>query len=658
MAEVTKRKDGPLWWQKPVHETASTVRATIDSYDTVQHSRKQRWLRNIRLYEGRAVTDLNPASWYTENAYAGAEGCGYKTYRVNMSRSLVSTAMAKIAGKQRPKAAFCATDADWSVKRKAKKKERFCEAAMLARQGGYHDAYQVGQRAFRDLLVGDGGVLKFWPDKSARRVAIERLLPWQVSTDPNESVNGMPLNFFHRYAYDRFKLVDRFPRFEAEIMTAPSPSEQYPLSRGYQSDATRDLSRMVQVDEAWRVAISKNTPGRRGLCVGNVDLTEGEDWTRPFPPLEFMVWEPWMVGMWGTSLVDIVAPICDELNASYERWASAEKLGSNMIGFYQENTVEKADMQANDSVIWIPVNQAATLMPSIHAPETQGQASQAWFMTQERLAHDVSGVSKQSSSAQREPGIPSASGQQYINALGEERFAIPWQVYEQVMSVGAARQILACVEEIADDGEDVTVYLAAGGILEELKWNDVADYDLPDEAIQVQAVSGLVNTAAQRVDLAERLFGLGILSQDGFLRVIQAKDIDSELTRNNQQSALIERYIEQWLDATKETEESGEFEYDPPIKWMNLEEAIVQVGRAYMQAKLDGAPDFNQRFFLLYLGSLDEEISKREKAKADLAAASLGKPVVAPGAGGPVAAPSAPGLPAPGGAPMNGQVMQ
>jgi hypothetical protein len=215
-----------------------------------------------------------------------------------------------------------------------------------------------------------------------------------------------------------------------------------------------------------------------------------------------------------------------------------------------------------------------------------------------------------------------------------------------VMSVGSARQILACVRDIAEDGKDVKVYFAAGEVLEELSMKELGEFDFPDEAIQVYAVSGMVNTPADRLDLAERLFTMQVISQDAFLRIIQAKDIDSELERTNQQSALIEKYIESWLDATPEAQQSGKFRFRGPIKWMAKEEAILQVGRAYLKAEMDGCPDFNLKFFINYMQALDELIQREEAQKAQLAGAARGSnaaaQAVAPmAAGGPAPAPAA-----------------
>ncbi len=52
---------------------------------------------------------------------------------------------------------------------------------------------------------------------------------------------------------------------------------------------------------------------------------------------------------------------------------------------------------------------------------------------------------------------------------------------------------------------------------------------------------------------------------------------------------------------------------------MNLEEAIIQVGRAAMQAELDECPDYNMRFFLDFLKLADKELQKRAAAQSTLA---------------------------------------
>lgn len=628
-----------LWWQKKGDDRAKCLRDVVDSLSPHQTARRKRILRSLQLYEGRAIASLSPKAYYTDTVWSTDD---YHTYRVNLARALVGTAVAKVACKQKPKAQFCVSDGDWTVKRKAKKKERFVEAIMLSRQGMAGDAYQVGVDAFADACIADVGILKFAPDYQTRRVTVERVLPWEILVDPDEARNGNPQNFFHVYGADRFKLAAKFPKYRDAIMGAEAVPDNY-IAGGQAAHASSKDGRLVRVDEGWRLAIDDDTPGAHCISVGGRDLTGGEEWTRPFPPLEFMVWERWRIGVYGTSLVEIAAPIVEELNASFERWARAEKLGSNVILDAEEGQYDESKLASNETFS-IVYRKAGTPAVNIHIPETMGQASQNWMQILKGLGYEIPGVSQQASSGNKPEDVTAAIAMRTIENLASERFALQWQQYERVMSVGAARQILACVKDIAEDGEDVTVYFAAGGTLEELSMKELGEFDFPDEAIQVYAVSGMVNTPADRLDLAERLFTMQVISQDAFLRIIQAKDIDSELERTNQQSALVEKYIEKWLDATPEAEASGKFRYRGPIKWMAKEEAILQVGRAYLKAEMDECPDYNLKFFINYMQELDELIQREEAQKAQLAGAARGSnaanQAVAPMAGGSAPAPA------------------
>lgn len=617
-----------LWHQCSPQDRAKAVVGTVDSYSSEQEQRRKRILRNLRLYEGRPLSELTPRAYYNSDAYTCADDI---PYRINLARALVATAAAKIAGKQRPKAQFAATEADWSIKRKAKKKERFVEAAMLARQGNHHDAYAVGLMAFRDACIADVGVLKFWADKAGRRVAIDRVLPWELIVDPNEARSGMPLNYFHDYGYDRFKLLERFKDVkgaEEAIMTAPAISDNYAGAMG--KDSIRDKARQVRVVEAWRMALSDDKPGCHSLCVGNFDLTQGEQWTRQFPPFELILWEPWMMGCLGTSLVDVAAPICEELNAAFQRWAQAEQLGSNMYGVCEEGSISEDSLESNEPVIWLKVKPGTQVMPNLTAPNTMGPASIEWMGKLQSLGYEIPGVSQMAATGQKAPGVDAAVAMRTIENIGSERFAIQWQAYERVMAIGATRQILACVKELEEEGDGVVMRFPAGNVLQELKSSDFNDYDVPDEAIQVYAVSGLVNTPADRLDLAEKLFTMGILSKEGFKRVIQYKDVDQELSTENEQSALLDKYIERWLDAEEpKKSKRGQMVKKPitvpvSMKWMNLEEAIIQVGRAAMRAELDEAPDYNMKFFLDFLGLCSKELDKRAAAQAQLAGTAGG----------------------------------
>lgn len=628
-----------LWWQKETDEVAGAVVGTCDSLERIQSARRDRARRNIELYEGKRLDGLSPEAFFSRVDFSCPD---FDVLRANIARGLVHTALAKIAGKQKPKAQFVVTDGDWSVKRRAKRLERFTEAQMLAPQGGLHDAWSVGVQAYRDACVTDLGVLHVEADNIEKKVNIRRVLPWEILIDPNEARTGEPLNLFRVYPYDRSKLAARFPKHKAAILAAPPIARESGASDWYQG--THDTSHMVLVREAWRLPYGE-VKGRHVIAIGGslgAALVD-EEWSRKSFPFEFLVWEPWMVGMHGTSLVDNVYHLVIELNASAQRMSDAERLASNVIIQAEEGMINEEDVTSNTpaTIVWRKPG-AAEL--NIMAPNAISSSTLQWWELLRAQCFEIPGVSQANATGAKEPGVDAAIAMRTRESLSSERFSVQWQHYERVMSIGLTRQILACVEELAADEPKFAAKWPGGEFLQEIRWKECR-LDDNQYHIQPYSVSGLVNTPTDRLQLASELFDRQILSQEGFLRVIQAKDIDTELARTNTQSRLLERYIEQWLDADEDKEADGDFRYKAPIKWMALEEAIVQVGRAYLEAELNEAPDYNLSLFIRYLQDCDALVQRVAAQKAQLAAMAGGAPPVPPPGGAP---PMPPGAPPPG----------
>lgn len=654
----------PLWWQlKSEKERCDSVVRTADSLERLHAERRTRALQNIEAYEGRRLGGLYPAAYLKSVEYSTDE---YDHLRLNEARSITNTAIAKIAGKQRPRAQFVTSEADWSIKRKAKKLEKFVDAVMLQRQNGLTDAFAVGLLMFRDLCVADSGWLKFWADNVQKRVCIQRVFPWEILFDPNEARYGEPQNLFHVYGHDRFLLLEQFPDREADIMNATGLEEykEGGIMYGFGTDTS---NRMVKVRECWRLSPGGDRPGKHSIVIsgpdGGIDLTvtkdnpEGEEYTRTFFPFEGMSWEPWVMGVYGTSLVENVMGLCDELNASIQRRAEAEKLGSNMVIFAEEGAVDVEDLEDNRPAIVVTVKPGARI-PEFRVPETASQASIQWGEQLQRWIHDASGMSSQDSAAQKQPGLESGVAIREIRDIGSERFAIQWQNYERIMAIGASRQIIACMRELAESsGDDVVVKWPGGKYLQEIPWSKVS---LEDDQYhcQVYSVSGLVNTPADRLALATELVDRGFMSKEVYLRVIQAKDIDDELGKVNSISTWVEKCIEEWLDADED--EPIHFR-GPPPRWLGaqtLTDTIIQVGIAYLDADMDNAPPYNLQFFERYMKETDricQELMALQHPPAPAAPPGNTAPVAAtpPAAAPAQAAPTPPPVPAPAAPPVS-----
>lgn len=618
---------GSRWHERSTSEAARSVRDLVEWLWEQSAHQRQRALASISQFEGRDLRSLGPDAFKSCEDYRGD---GYDRLHVNAARSIVQGVVAKVAGRTRPKCQIVASGADWATKRKGKKLERFVEAQMSQPQGRYRDAWAIGLRAFKDACSTIGrGTIKVFADHDAGKVVLERRLPWQVMTDPVEVHAGAPpLSRFERAAYDCDVLIARYPEFRDEIWAARGRGlDGVEGAAGAGSGRGAD---MVIAYEAWRLAVN-GKGGRHVICVDGAMLAS-EDWTRNEFPFVDIYWEEETLGDGGQSLCEEIASLNDELNYSVEKMREKQRLGSTLVGSYEEGSVDEALLQSNENGLWIP-RKVGTAPPTWTPPGAFSPSDLEWTNLQYRWAYETSGQSYADSTGAPEPGVKSGTAIRLRAAVKSERFSVQANSYEQMMSVDIPRHIIACTRELAEEDPKFKVRWAGSKFLREIPW---ADVDMAEDmyVLEPQAVGGLVNTPEDRVALGETLYNAGIIGKDGFVRVIQFKDVESEMERTNQQNALVERYIEDWLDATPESVNEGGFKYRAPIPFMNHAEAIIQVATSYMAAELDGAPDFNLEFFRRFMTECDEQIMKIEARKAQLAG-NAGTQAVAPQAAAP-----------------------
>lgn len=655
-AEPSKR-DGlaqKRWQRASKEDVGRAVIELCDALESEQKSRKTRCLEALSRYEMRRIGTLTAGAYFTAGSMEVGDGDNAAPLRWATERSLANTAQAKIAGRQRPKSQFVTSDADWETKRKAQKLDRCVEATMLRPQGAYADFWEVSQRVFLDSCIFPAAcAMKFTPDPENERVCVDRVLPWEIFVDPLEALNGNPFSLFHIYPYDRDSLAAQYPGEDAQeaIFSAKEHSDELTRSTA----GTSRVADQIKVREAWRLPLSKSLPGRHVVAIdgpGGGFVLIDEPWVRQDFPFIFLRWAWEVLGFGAVSLVEEVMPICDEVNASIARTQSVVNRTSQSVCMYDEGSVREEDLITNEDAINIRCTPGAA-RPTWLSPPPLNEQVLRWVEMNDRKAYEISGISQMSATSRKEQGVTAGVAIRTLADMETERFSIVFKKYETACAVEAARQIVAANDNIAEENPGYTLRWRGEGSLRSYKWNDVK---LPSDSYDVYPVSGLKNTPTDRLQLAQELNASGKLSDDALLRVIEYLDAKQEVDKAGKQRQLIERYIDDWLDATPEKRHDGSFRYKAPIPWMpSLEDAMVQVAEAYLDAQLDGIPPFNEEFFLTFMRQLDDEITKKGLRAAQIAQGidPGSQDAMAPAPGGPpMPGAGAPPMPPGGGAPM------
>jgi hypothetical protein len=589
--------------------------------------RRARMLACVSRYEGRRLSSLSPQAYRdSKDLLTGTDE--ETTVRWNLARSLVSTATSKIAGGQQPKVSFVSSNADWSTRRKGPKLDAFVSGLWGTRQEPYADVWEMGAFAFRDAAICGLGAIKIWSDIDAGRVVHERVFPWELLVDCHDAKYGAPSNLFHVYSVPRKTLKALFPESVEEIASVRSDETESELV-SYDA-GTQHVVDNVRCFEWWSLPLGPDAPGQHVLAIEGCALIKGE-WTRDAFPFAFIRWDREFQGWHGKSLIEEVASIDDEMNDILGRISTTVRLTSIGTCYVNDNCEVSGSIIDNGdaNVIKYSGNQ----IPKYESPAPFGPEHIEYLQLLKGAEYELSGINQMSATAQKQPGVTANSAIRTLADLQSERFAVAWKAYQSLF-VEIARHDIASVRELAEDDKNFAVKWPGSGFLKSIKW---ASVDLADDmyVIQIASAPGVKGTPADRLQTATEMFAAGQITQDSLIAIQQSFDLPGEMDRTTRQRNVIESYIEQWLDATPGELESnktadGQELFKPPIRWMRLEDALVQVADAYLQAELDGAPDDVKDLFLRWIELADAEIQKKAARMAELRAAGSRVTVGAP----------------------------
>lgn len=630
------------WTKQTGAELGASVVAVGSGLYRDDGPRRARMQENISRYESERLPTLDPQAYRETGRITTSNG---SSVRWNLARSLVSTVTAKIAGGQQPKVAFVASNADWTTRRKGPKLDAFITGLWSTGQEPFADIWELGAFAFRDAVVCGLGAIKVWSDIDAGRVVHERVFPWELLVDPSDAKYGAPSNLFHVSSVPKATLIAIFPDQEQAIRDAKSGDAEDDTRYKSQVDLYmgRTVSDSVRCYEWWSLPLGTGSPGKHVLAIDGAILIE-DKWTRDSFPFALIRWDRKFQGWHGTSLIDEVSAIDDEMNDVLARISRTVRLTSMGVCFVRSGSSVTGDLITNEDAI---VMEFEGETPPVYAsPSPFGQEHIQYLQLLKGAEYEMSGVNQMTATAQKQAGLDSGAAIRMVADLQSERMAIAWRAY-QTMFVEIARHDIASVRELSEENKNFSVKWPGNGFLKSINWKSC---DLKDElyTIQIASAPSIKGTPADRLQTAQEMFAAGMISQDSLMAVKAYYDLPGEMERASRQRNVIDRYIERWLDATDEEIETnvaddGQPLFVPPIRFMRLEDALVQVADAYLQAELDGAPDTIKELFLRWIELADGEIQKKLERLAALnkPPAQPTTPVTQPGPGMAVPMPAA-----------------
>jgi hypothetical protein len=617
----------------------------------------KRLIEADRVRRDNVLRLMRMAGNYSHTGLGRSQEMDPNRLRYNLISQGVQTLKAETTLNE-PKAAYLTTGGDWTLKQAAKARELTIEAQM--REGKWWD--RIAPMCLVDALETGTGLSYSYVDIAKVDVCVERIIPLECVVDEADARYGSPRCIFRRRLIDREVLKRAFPDCAdalegnglADAKKPPrftsSPDDDWLLRDSNECD-------LVEVVQAWCLPSAHGAgDGFYAVCCQGLDLWSAE-YKHDVFPINRIVFNEAPTGWWGRSAAEELYPDQIELNRTLIKIQESFAAAAGAWLVPRGARVQLAHLTDVPGVA-IEYNEGAGA-PQYYTPQTV--AGEMYAHADRIIARALQrlGINEMATAGQKPAGLDSGEAirsyrDQFSmrqNPLAKQYEAFCVQQAKLLDMLNGELYDRICEQnEGKDDDEDgrkempsfpVTVARGRKQVLKRMRWDEV---EMPENRCVIQAypMSSLPSQPAGRQSTISEWLQGGLLTAEQAKRLLNFPDLEGELSLEmvDHDFALFsfETMIE---DGT----------YVQPEPYQNVALAIELMRRAYLRAKIDGAPDSRLELVRKHMVALDA-MDKRAKAKAkadEAKAAAAAMPPPVPAAPQPMLADAAQPAPDPAG---------
>lgn len=563
-------------------------------------ARRQALLRDAELYLGVPLTDLYQihGGGY-ESKMATDESIAF-----NIGYSIVGTIRNRICS-FRPRAQFLPNGGDYKARRGARDmtglSDAWAEATKWQREASY---------MFRDLLTGDGGVLKHYIDGTGDEkdtVKAARFPAWEFMFDEAESIYGEPECGYH-VTHLPVRMAAR--KYKVEVEKLRSRVVNSTSAAGILYIPHRDLVRIIE-------AYHRGPEGRHVIVVGD-EVIRDEPWEFDGFPWVIKKFDENMVGLWGDGAIRRLRPLQLELIEWARSMRDAHYLASQQVHLIQDD--EAAPQKVTNEIVRM-VRYTNTPPQIVNPPAVNAEMYQ-YYRTLRDAGYETLGIAQSTAKGEKQPGVDSAVAIRESSELQTDRLSGLSQIWEEIR-VESADWWWRLTKQLATRKESPVKpkwRAVSRGVWRELTVGDM------DQEWEIRRFPSSVfgQTVSGRFQRATELIQGGFLSKEDALKALDIPDLGPIIDLTLAQSYAMESLVDGML-------EDGH--YETPDEQIDPVALHAYAKNRYLLAISDDSnyPAANMAKLRTLLAYIEP------RAKAALAAAQPQPP----------APPPAPGRPAP-----------
>lgn len=581
------------WWNEDTERLYKDVNAIVRKIEEAQVYRRTANLRHARLYHNLELLGFNPSQHSRVQEFPLLNN----RVTLNIAKSCVDTLASKIA-KNRPRPMFLTIDGDWNMQTKAKKLTQYIDGLFSDM-----NIYEIGQRAFVDSCIFGTGVIKIFEYEG--QVTGERVLPIELAVDEAEGIYGEPRQLHQTKYMHREVLLDMFPEYEKQIMTATEVDKNV---TGYYN-----ASDLITVRESWHLRSGKKArDGVHTICIDNCTLLK-EEYKKDYFPFVFLRYTPRVVGFWGQGLVEELIGIQLEINKLLRNIQLAQHLISNPRVLVDNSSIVNLQSINNEiaGIVKYTGNKPEFVTPTAVNPEVYQHLENLY-----RKAYEISGISMLSANAKKPDGLDSGKALREYNDIESERFQLTGQRFEQ-MYLDIAKIAIDITKDIYKHKKDLSVKTVNRKFIETINWGDV-NIEESSYVMRVFPTSLLSSTPSGKLSDVTNLVQAGFIEREQAMDLLDFPDVEAYTSLATASIENIKKCITDIIDKGI---------YNTPEPYMDIERAISMTQQAYLKARTNGVDDDKLEMLRRFISDCD---AIRQANTPPAPAMPMGQPMAQP----------------------------
>lgn len=618
------------WWCEDDPKECGSMLSSIVSQIRQRHS----W---------RYDADVLHAGLYAGNANCGGvimtPGGDFQyapsTKPRNVCRMAVDTFQAEIS-EHRPLPQCQTSKGNWSDQKRARKMTQFIEGMF------YHaKVYErAAPMAVRDAGIFGRGVVKVCR-AGKKRVAVERVFPWEYLVDEWDARYGEPRNFYQIRTLDLGRALaiygkkrkdetdeEHEARVEAIRRAATStPTDEWT----WQGEADTTVVR-VRLVEAYHLCDDIDAhdddedhecTGMRVIAILGGTVLEREPFTWSEGPYAVYNYSEPLAGAIGMGLCEMLEGWQERIDTRSDTVDEAMRAIGGAI-FVADNNCDIPDAKFQNGGIVILKKRPGSVVTAI----TPAPINPSIIQSEEngpQQALSEFGYSQTSTQGTKQPGINSGVAINAMDDIEKGRHLPQGRQYE-TWNLDVARKGLLVTRDIADDIGELEVEVPMKKGLLPIKWSDVK---LEKFQLRVFPTSALPTQLGARLEFLKMLFDAQLIDRSTFLQQLGGPDTGWELDMETADRLNIDEKLEAICDAESDGELEFASQQATPSNYQNPQWAMKRGQQRYNNGQVEGMPEANLAKLREFMDLCDSVI---EKKKLTDAAAAPGASMLPPGA--------------------------